>query len=71
MPKCLADGKLLVLCKSAAQLAKAIELKVIVKKGVEMFVPGHKTGVKGVIYEVSLKVDLVRDIEGAMVCEAV
>lgn len=47
----LADGKLLVFCRSAAQMAKAVMLKAIGERRVEGFVPERKTGSKGVILE--------------------
>lgn len=69
----LADGKLIVFCKSAAQLTKAAALEAIGKKQVEGFVPWGKAGLKGVIYGVSLEIsieELVKGIDGAQVSEA-
>lgn len=66
----LADGKLLVFCKSVAQMNKAASLDSIGKRRVEGFIPGSKAGLKGVIYGVSLEVsmvELMRGIEGARI----
>ncbi len=52
----LANWKLLVMCKTAVQLAKAASLQAIGMKRLRVLVPGTKvSGLKGVIYGVSVE----------------
>lgn len=69
----LADGKLLIECSSAMQKAKAEKLTLIGGKKVESVVLGKRNGLKGVVYGVSLEMemsDLLKEVQGAKVVEA-
>lgn len=45
-----------IICKSEMQQAKALKIKTVLGKGVEVFKPQTNTEVKGVVYNVPVEV---------------
>lgn len=71
----LADGRLIVVCKTASQMGKALSIQQIGKKRVEVCAQGSRSsGVKGVIYGVSAEIsmeELIREIKEEDISDAV
>ena len=69
----LQNGMISIICKSARQQDKVLNIKNVLGKGVEVFKPRISTGVKGVVYNVSLEVseqELLSCLKGADVIAA-
>lgn len=71
--KTLANGELLVICKSEGQQKKTLLLKSLNKCALEVYVPGGNNRVKGVIYGVPVDIkisEIVQKIKKGQVIDA-
>lgn len=71
--KALANGRILVVCKSKVQQEKALALKSLNRCDVEVYVPGTGTRAKGVIYGVPTDItvdEILEKVKGGRVMEA-
>lgn len=70
--KTMANGMLMIICKSSEQQKKACKVKNLNGKGVEGFIPGNNESI-GVIYNVSFEIteeDLKSNLKGGKVTKA-